>query len=119
MDAEAAAGVDEAGSLLEEDRHGRGETGRRVVVGGERAELAGGEAAGGVGVLGEQRLERQVRVGRDGAVQALLDAYDEVNKTTPIASTRPASTPVNLGSGTAADVYANSGTTVTDDDASS
>ena len=26
----------------------------------------------------------------DGAVQALLDAYDEVNKTTPIAATRPA-----------------------------
>jgi predicted amidohydrolase YtcJ len=32
----------------------------------------------------------------DGAVQALLDAYDEVNKTTPVAATRPCVTHSNF-----------------------
>lgn len=47
MDAEAAGGADEARSLFEEDRQGRGESDGGVGGGGEIAELALGEAADG------------------------------------------------------------------------
>jgi hypothetical protein len=48
----------------------------------------------------------------DGAVHALLDAYEEVNKTTPIASTRPCVTHSNFMSREAIDKAARVGAVV-------
>ncbi|MGH7135053.1 MAG: amidohydrolase [Pirellulales bacterium] len=60
----------------------------------------------------ENRLQFTAHSVGDGAVQALLDAYEEVNRTTPIAATRPCVTHSNFMSREAIDQAARLGVMV-------